>query len=280
MKQYINQLKNWWKKQDKQRFLYFKVAPAILALGFAFLLGLLTNLGASGGTNGSNKQTQTITSSISKSVDFPTQAKEIQSKELLVLKSQLEAYSGGSSSTNSSSNSSSANSTKTNNNIRDTDFQSMLTTLNENNDLDSFFATLLSLNYKESAANQYKSLEDYLAKDNYSDDSNTNTVEANIYGFLKGNSYAKETKSRTAKVGTVWSALMSGSNNKTRYYTVLVPASSGKNTQANLIYFVQLTQTGKVVDVSYGGQLNNKDVAGSYKDLAQVFAKVSTGDNK
>lgn len=256
MEKYMKNIKNWWKNLDKKKFLYFQLLPLFLTLLFGFYFGLTMNVG------GNKKQNRTpvpeITSSISNSVDLPTQIKEIQSKELLVLESQLGTISKGTDI------------------AKDSDFQTMLVGLTENNDLNSFFDGLLALDYKQDVSTQYKALSKYLATDNYSVEGESDqTVESNIYDFLKGNSYSKETKSQTAKAGTVLVSLMTGSNQKNRYYTCIVPTTNGKNQQVNLIYFVQMSQSGKVIDVAYGGRLSEK-ITTTLTDLKQLFTEVET----
>lgn len=257
MDKYLVKVKTWWKTLDKETFFYYKVAPVIGLIALSFLLGTRFSLGGTSVKNG-QQVSGTLDDSIAKSVDFPTMAKEIQSKELLVLNAQLATLSDGTEVQNES------------------DFQKVLTGLNAHNELDSFFGALLAVDYKDDIATQYETLARYLGQDNYSDNSNTNTVQTNIYNFLDGKSYAKETSSQTAKVGVVISSLMTGSNFANRYYACIVPATNSKNEQSNLLYFVQLTQNGKIVDVSYAGQIKNGDLAGTFKDMAQVFAKVST----
>lgn len=243
----MNKIINYWKNLDKTRILTHYIAPYFIGGGLLFALGLTIG----GGNSGTNRG-QEVTASISSTVDLPSQIKELQSKQSLVLQGQL-------------------------NNIvvddNSNDISEILTTFNQQTAIDDFMTAVLSLNRADDVDTQYQSLSKYLASDSSTgaDDNNVASVEENMYNLIGGNSWSKETDSQTAKSGNSLISIMTGSNKEDYYYQVIVPATNEKRDNTNVVYFLHTDSSGKVANCVYGGAINSDDNANMYSDLSKIF---------
>ena len=241
-------IKLYFRKTSLFEFFFKKIAPVI----FYILLGMvLTILMLNHSRSGHKGSVSELDIPISSTVDLPTQIKELQSQQSLVLEKQLENI--------------------TTSTDESTDVSEIITQLNQRNEIDTFLDDLISLNYKDDIETQYKILSKYLSEDSASN--RKTTVEADTYKLLGGDSWSKTSKSNTAKTGTSIISLLSGSNKEERYYQVIVPATNEERENATLIYFISTNNNGKILKCVYGGVLENRKNESVYKDLANIYSK-------
>lgn len=245
----MKKLIEFWQELDKRKLLTHYIAPYFIGGGLLFALGL--NLGG-GGSRGNRNQGE-ITSSISSTVDLPTQIQELQSKQSLVLQKQLDNIVIAKGDTQ--------------------DVSQYLTTFNQQNKIDDFLKTVLSLKRTDSIETQYQLLSKYLSNDNSTgaDKKNVASIDENVYNLIGGNSWAKEKDSQTSKAGESIVSIMTGSNKDNRYYQAIVPATNESRDNANLIYFIQTDNSGKIVNCVYGGSITGKSQTSLYSNIASIF---------
>lgn len=245
----MSKIIDYWNRLDKMKILTHYIAPYFIGGGLLFALGITVG----GGGNGGTRRASEVTASISSTVDLPTQIKELQSKQLVVLQGQLNNVSVSDS--------------------ENVDVSQVLASYNQQTAIDDFMTAVLSLNRSDDVDTQYQSLAKFLSTDvsTGADTKNVASVEENMYSLIGGNSWAKETDSKTAKSGTSLISIMTGSNKTDYYYQVIVPATNEKRDNANLIYFIHTDKSGKIANCVYGGKVNSNDNIAIYSDLSKIF---------
>lgn len=245
----MNKILDLWKNLDKHHLLTHYLVPYFVGGGLLFVLGL--NIGG-GGNRGARNQGE-IDIPISSTVDLPTQIQELQTKQSLVLQKQLD------------------NIVITDNNTQDV--SEYITVFNQQNEIDDFINTVLSLKQTDSVETQYELLSKYLSTDNNTgaDVKNVSSVEENTYRLIGGNSWAKEQDNQASKAGDSIISIMTGSNKDNRYYQVILPVTNQNRENANIIYFVHTDNLGKIVNCVYGGSITGKSQTGLYSKMSTIF---------
>lgn len=240
----IEKIKYRLKNMDWYKFLIKATVVFVYTL-LVFIISM--NILASGSGAG---RTSELDKPIASTVDLPTQIKELQLQQSLVLEKQLDNIAVSDSNEN--------------------DVSETITKLNHNNQINGFMEELLSIKYEDNIDTQYKTLSKYLVQDSSISEEKT-TVEEDTYKLLGGDSWSKETNSVTSKAGVSIISLLTGSNKNDRYYQVIVPATNDKRDSANLIYFIKTDNSGKIRKCVYGGVLEKKSNKLLYKDLSSIF---------
>lgn len=245
----MKKLIDFWNNLDKQRLLTHYLAPYFVGGGLLFVFGL--NLGG-GGNKGAGNQGE-LNIPIASTVDLPTQIQALQSEQSLILQKQLD------------------NIVISKNDTQDV--SEYMATFNQQNEIDDYINTVLSLKRTDSVETQYQLLSKYLSTDSNTgaDIKNVASVEENVYKLIGGNSWTKEKDSQASKAGASIISIMTGSNKDNRYYQVLVPATNENRDNANLIYFVHTDNSGKIVNCVYGGSLTGKSQTELYTNIANIF---------
>lgn len=250
-------MKNSYNKVKKKFINYFKTTPftdilikrIFPVLIYTLLVMLVTVKILSGLRSGSTQRVSELQVPIASTVDLPTQVKELQLQQSLVLEKQLDNISV---STNQTA-----------------DISEIITQFNQKNEIDSFLDDLISLNYKDNIDTQYRIIKKYLSGEGKVD--SKTTIEEETYRLLGDNNWSKETKSKSAKTGTSLISILNGSNKDYRFYQVIVPATNENREMANLIYFIKTDNNGKIQKCLYGGVLENSSKKDTYKEIANLY---------
>lgn len=254
----INDVVDYLKGVDWKQFAYRTLIPSACSL----VLGSMIFGGRGGGNSTPNKSVDNTIYSV---VDLPTQISHLQNSELAVFKQQL---------ANLQAPVAKPDTTDTTDSIG-----KLLANVNDSSSLDSFFTTYLALDPKSSIDSQFKAISAFLsdgAQAGDSDKSQTSSgymVQQNIYSFLGSNSWQKSTGSQTALAGSVSTSLLTGSLDDARVYQCIVPATNQKRQFALLNYIVKTDSKGKIISVSYTGNITGYSNINAYYDKLQQVLK-------
>lgn len=250
----INDVVEYLKDMDWKQFGYRTLIPSACSL----VLGAMIFGGRGGGNSTPNKSVDNTIFSV---VDLPTQISHLQNSELAVFKQQL---------ANLQSPVAKPDTTDS--------IGKFLASVNDSSSLDSFFTTYLALDPKSSIDSQFKAISAFLSDGAQADDSEKSQtssgymVQQNIYSFLGSNSWQKSTDSQTALAGSISTSLLNGSLDDARVYQCIVPATNQKRQFALLNYIVKTDSKGKIISVSYTGNITGySDIKAYYDKLQQVL---------